>query len=219
MTIRNAALVSAGLVAATAAVGVWAWWRLPAGATIAIHFNFHGDPDGFAPKAVGLALMPLIGALVVALLAALPAIAPRRKALEASADAFGTVMIGVAAIFLVTQCAIVARAMDPRFDVIRWLFVAIGVLFIAVGNVLGKLRHNYFIGIRTPWALANERVWDKTHRFTGRLMLLAGLTLAAGAALIADHRLIIALLIFCAAGPAIAGAIYSWRTYRRLGMS
>jgi len=84
--------------------------------------------------------MPAIGVVTMAFLAILPSISPRRKNLEASAAAYGTVMIGLAAIFLVTQGTIVARAMDPAFDVLRWLFVAIGVLFAVVGNLLGKVR-------------------------------------------------------------------------------
>ena len=215
MNIQRAGWACAALLAACAAVGVWAWVRLPPGALIAVHFNAHGDPDGFARKGVALALMPAIGAVTMAFLAILPSISPRRKNLEASAGAYGTVMIGVAAIFLVTQATIVARAMDPAFDVLRWLFAAIGVLFAVVGNLLGKVRHNYILGIRTPWTLADERVWDKTHRVTGRLLALAGVVLALGAAFVGDHRLIIGLLVLCAAGPAIAGSIYSWRLYQR----
>ncbi len=219
MNIRQSALAGGALIVACAAVGVWAWSRLPADALIAVHFNARGDPDRFANKSLGLSLMPAIGAVVVAILTVLPSIAPRRKNLAASAGAYGTVMVGVAAVFLVAQGAMVARSMDAAFDILRWLFAAIGILFVVVGNLLGKIRHNYVLGIRTPWAFANERVWDKTHRVTGRLMVLAGAALALGSALIHDHRLIIGLLVACAAGPAIAGTIYSWRTYRNLGQS
>jgi uncharacterized membrane protein len=219
MNFRNASIVSAGLVAVSAGLGAWAYAQLPAAARIAVHFDARGEATGFVSKAVGLTLMPAIAALVTALLIVAPAIAPRRKGLAASPEALGTVMIGVAAILLVTQAAVIARAMDPAFDILRWLFVAIGVLFVAVGNILGKLRHNYVIGIRTPWTLANERVWDKTHRFTGRLMLIAGAVLAIGAALASDHRLIVALLVACAAAPPIAGFAYSWRLYRGLEAS
>ena len=49
-------------------------------------------------------------------------------------------------------------------------------LFIAViGNVLGKARPNWFGGIRTPWTLSSDRSWDVTHRWAGRLFMLAGL--------------------------------------------
>jgi uncharacterized membrane protein len=214
MNIKRATLASAVVIAASAGVGVWAFVNLPAGALIAVHFNAHGDPDGYVGKALGLTLMPAIGATVIALLALLLQLAPRRRNLAASAGALGTVILGVATIFLVAQVSIVAQALDPAFDILRSLFVAIGVLLAVVGNLLGKVRHNYVLGVRTPWTLANERVWDKTHRYTGRLMTAAGVVLALGAALVADHRIMIALLVVCASGPPLAGFVYSWRLYR-----
>ena len=48
-----------------------------------------------------------------------------------------------------------------------------------IGNVMGKLRPNHFVGFRTPWTLANERVWDQTHRFGGKVFVLGGMLIAA----------------------------------------
>jgi uncharacterized membrane protein len=47
-----------------------------------------------------------------------------------------------------------------------------------IGNVLGKLRSNFFVGIRTPWTLSSEHVWDQTHRWAGRLFVGAAAVLA-----------------------------------------
>ena len=205
--------IALALILAAVVVGVWAYLKLPAGAVIPVHFSPHGDPDGFMPKAPGLALMPCIGAVVVLVLAFATRLAPNRKGLDASAEALGVVLIGVAAIFLVSEAAVVARAMDPNFDLIRWLVLAIGVLFVVVGNFLGKVRHNYLIGVRTPWTLRDERVWDKTHRFTGRLMVLGGVVLAASAVLAPGHGVLIGVLVLAAAGPGVAGVVYSRLIY------
>jgi uncharacterized membrane protein len=219
MNLQRPLLLAAVLIAASAAVGVWAYLTLPAGATIPVHFNAHGDPDGFMPKAPGLVLMPLIGAAVILTLAFAPRFAPDRAGLAESAAAYGVALIGVAAMFLVAEAAIAMRAMDPDFDVIRWLFLAIGILFVVTGNLLGKIRHNALFGIRTPWTLKDKRVWDKTHRFTGRLMVLGGVALAAVAFLGADHTDLIVALIACAAAPPIAGAVYSRAIYRQAAAS
>ena len=219
MNLQRPLLLAAVLIAAAAAVGVWAYATLPAGATIPVHFNAHGDPDGFMPKASGLVLMPAIGACVILALAFAPRLVPDRAGLAESAAAYGVGLIGVAAIFLVAEAAIAMRAMDPDFDVIHWLFLAIGILFVVIGNLLGKIRHNTLFGIRTPWTLRDKRVWDKTHRFTGRLMLLGGVALAAVAFLSADHTDLIFALVACAAGPPIAGAVYSRAIYRQAAES
>jgi uncharacterized membrane protein len=65
------------------------------------------------------------------------------------------------------------------------------------------------VGVRTPWTLADEGVWNRTHRFTGRLMTLAGVALAAVATLAADHTDLFVALLVCVLGPGLAGVIYS----------
>ena len=55
------------------------------------------------------------------------------------------------------------------------LFGAFGLLFILIGNVMGRFKHNYFVGIRTPWTLANEEVWRKTHRVAAPIWVLGGI--------------------------------------------
>jgi uncharacterized membrane protein len=55
--------------------------------------------------------------------------------------------------------------------------LAVGVLFMLLGNYMGKLRRNFFVGIRTPWTLASDAVWERTHRFGGRLFVLGGLAM------------------------------------------
>lgn len=209
MNLTRSIAVSAGFIAASAAIGVWAYLTLPAGATIAMHINGSGQMDRALPKAIGVVLLPAISVGVTALLALLPRIIPDRKGLEASAAAYGLVMTCVAGVLLAAQGAVIAHAIDPRFDVLRWVLVAVGVMLVLIGNFLGKVRHNHVLGIRTPWTLADPRVWDKTHRFTGRLMFLAGLILAAGAMLVPGFPWLVALVIAAAAGPCIAGVIYS----------
>jgi uncharacterized membrane protein len=56
----------------------------------------------------------------------------------------------------------------------RFVQAVVCLLIILLGNFLGQVRHNYFVGIRTPWTLADEEVWAKTHRLTGSLFVLAG---------------------------------------------
>jgi uncharacterized membrane protein len=57
------------------------------------------------------------------------------------------------------------------------VMLAVGVLFMLLGNYMGKLRRNFFVGIRTPWTLASDAVWERTHRFGGRLFVLGGLAM------------------------------------------
>ena len=202
------------LIAASAAVGVWAYRMLPAGAEVATHFSVRGDANGFMGKGLGLAVIPIVGLVVVCALAFAPQWARGGEALVKSGGAYGIVLIGIAAMFLVAEAAIAMHALDPAFDVVRWLFLAVGVLLVVIGAVMGRIPRNGIVGIRTPWTLADEGVWARTHRFTGRLMTIAGVALAGVASIGADHTDLFVALAACVLGPALAGVIYS-RTIAR----
>ena len=209
MRLQRSLLLALVLIAVSAAIGVWAWRILPAGAEIAVHFDAQGHADGFMPKTRALAIAPGVGLVVVVLLAMAPRLLGGQRRPAPASGAFGFALIGVAAMFLVGEAAVAVHALDPAFDVMRWLFVAIGILLVLIGAGLGRAPPNDLVGIRTPWTLADERVWRRTHYFTGRLMGLAGVALAALASLGADHTDLLVALAACAAGPPIAGAIYS----------
>jgi uncharacterized membrane protein len=208
MRLQRSVLLALVLIAAAAAVGAWAYRMLPTDAQIAVHFNAQGDADGFAPKWPGLFVTPMIGLAVVALLALAPRMG-RGRALAQAPGVFGIVLIGVAAMFLVAEAALAMRALDPAFDVLRWLFLAVGILFVVIGAVLGRIPPNGLFGIRTRWTLADAGVWNRTHRFTGRLVTLAGVVLAAIATLGTDHVDLFVAMVVCVVGPALAGVVYS----------
>jgi uncharacterized membrane protein len=202
-------LLALVLIAAAAAVGAWAYRTLPASAEVAVHFDMHGQANGFAPKWPGLAVTPAAGLIVVVLLAFAPRWTRGGEALVRSGGAYGIVLIGVAAMFLVAEAGIAMHALDPSFEVLRWIFVAVGILFVVLGAVLGRIPPNSLVGVRTPWTMADEGVWLRTHRFTGRLLTLAGVALAAVATLGADQIDLFVALVVCVLVPAAAGVIYS----------
>ena len=53
--------------------------------------------------------------------------------------------------------------------------VALGALLVVIGSVMGKIRPNWFVGVRTPWTLTSKRSWLKTHRLGGWLFMIWGL--------------------------------------------
>lgn len=208
MRLQRSVVLALVLIAASAVVAVWAYMTLPAGAEVVVHFDGRGQPNALAPKGWGLAAIPVVGLISVLALALAPRWT-RGGAALARSSAYGFLLIGVAAMFLVAEAAIAMHALDPAFDVARWLFLAIGILFVLIGAVLGRLPPNGIAGIRTPWTLADERVWRRTHFFTGRLMALGGVALAAVASLGADHTDLLVALLVCLGAPALAGVIYS----------
>ncbi|HTX49099.1 MAG TPA: SdpI family protein [Caulobacteraceae bacterium] len=208
MNLARPLILAAVLTAASVAIGAWAYIHLPAGAAFPINYGLDGRPHSYLPKAEGLGIMPAVAVLVLGIFATLPL---RSRRLARSADAYGLLVIGLAALFLTAQAALIVQAIDPSFDVLRWIYLAAAVLLLLVGNILGKLRQNSVLGVRTRWTRADARVWDKTHRFAGRAMVAGALVLAAVALFVPDHRLLIAAFVLAVAGPLLASAAYSAR--------
>jgi uncharacterized membrane protein len=215
MRITNATWIAAALVAAAYAVALWAWITLPAGAGVPTNYlGLDGVRHHGASRAV-LWLIPVIGGLVATAMTFAPGFGAAGE-VERGAQVFDMTLISVAGVLLVTQAALVGRAMDPDFNVVRPVAIATGVLLLAVGNYLGKARQNGVIGIRTPWTLADATVWDKTHRFTGRGMVLGGLTLVILGFALSSAAVLAVAIALCAAGPMLAGFARSRSLYRSL---
>jgi uncharacterized membrane protein len=175
MNRRNLAIFSAIVVAAMTVLGVWAWFQLPADAQIPIHWGVDGQPNGYAPKTVGLFLLPLITVGVAAVFWAIPVIEPRRANILKSEKAYRAIWAGTILLLAAIDVVTTAAALGATFDITLVVFVAVGILFIVIGNYLPKVRSNYMVGIRTPWTLTSDLSWDRTHRIGGRLFVLEGI--------------------------------------------
>jgi uncharacterized membrane protein len=166
-----AAVVS---VIATLGLAAVAWVQLPADAQVPIHWGVDGQPNGYASKTFGLLFGPILTAGMGALFYFLPRFEPRTRNLARSGPAYTRVVVAVLALMVLVQLIVVAAALGRPVDITAVLSVGIGILFIVIGNVLGKVRSNFMFGVRTPWTLSSDLAWNRTHRLVGRLFILLG---------------------------------------------
>jgi uncharacterized membrane protein len=178
MNRRPMILYSAAVVGAMTLLSTWAWTQLPAGAEVPIHWGIDGQVDGYASKDVGLFFLPVVAAAIAALLAVIPRFEPRRANLERSGKAYGAIWITVVTLLGGIHVLAVAAALGADLEISRLALFGTGVLFVVIGNYLPKVRPNYMMGIRTPWTLASDLSWTRTHRVGGRLFVIEGLVLA-----------------------------------------
>lgn len=214
MNRRPMILYSLAVVAAMFALSAWAWTQLPDGASVPIHWGIDGRVDGYAPKAIGLLMLPVITAVIAGMLAVIPRFEPRRANLERSVKAYGATWIAVVTLLGLVHALAVAVALGATLDVARLVLIGTGGLFVVIGNYLPTVRPNYLMGIRTPWTLASDLSWVKTHRVGGRLFVILGLALAV-LGLIGPSPELLAIAI----GGAIAIEIvvvfvYSYRVWK-----
>jgi uncharacterized membrane protein len=206
---RNYFLIAALLIAATLIITLVVYPDLPS--RIPLHWNLRGEVDRYGDK-LEIFLMPAFMVVVVLLFAALPWLSPKRFEVDRFRSTYLYIMILILAFFAYIHALTLWTAFSKPLDVNRALLGALFLLLALLGNVLGRVRRNFYIGVRTPWTLANERVWDATHRFAAKVFVLAGLL--GLLSLVVTASPVAGLVILVAA--ALASALYSLVYYKRL---
>lgn len=197
------------LVAASFATAAALYGRLPA--TIPTHWNAQGI-DGWMPKWPGAFVGPG-GAL--AILVFLILIEPQQTDDDPEglkARYYPTIVAAVSGIFLYATISVLMAGMGWRVDMPSHAAIGLGLLFVVLGNILGKVPQNGVVGIRTPWTLADKEVWRRTHRVAGWLLVLAGVFTAITGSM--GFRVAPGLIAIGAA--AVVSAAYSYVVWRRL---
>lgn len=176
------------------------------------HWNLSGEPDGWSSRAWGAWLIPFMIAVVWGLTRLLPAIDPRKANYAKFAGAFEGIILSVMLFMLVLHGLILRAALGHPVAMDRVMPAGIGVLFIVIGNLLPRARPNWFVGIRTPWTLSSDRVWEKTHRIGGRLFVAGGIVIALSTFLGTNwsQGVLIGVVIACSLG-AVAYSYLEWR--------
>ena len=145
-----------------------------------VHWGLSGEADRFGGRLEGMLGPPILGLLLYLLLLFLPRVDPGRANYENFRAAYATVRVAlvamVAGVYGVMQHA--ARSDAPAGAASALPFI-LGGLFLVLGNILGKVRPNWFVGIRTPWTLSSAESWTRTHRAGGWFFVVMGLVLLA----------------------------------------
>lgn len=201
--------LAGAVVALAAAVGLLAAPDLPA--EMATHWNAAGEPDATLPKAIALALLPGLTAVLLGVLYALPDRTPGEVA--SFRPTYDWFVVGLAATLSVVHVGVVAYNLGYCFQFVSLVLVAVAALLYAAGAVLERTRPNWIVGIRTPWTLASERVWERTHAVGAPLFKLTALSVLLGAVFPAYAM----VLLF---GPLLTTVVvtfvYSYWLYQRL---
>ncbi|GAB4505859.1 MAG: SdpI family protein [Anaerolineales bacterium] len=180
MSTRLTIVLSIILIAIAVVSSAMVYDRLPE--RVASHWNAANQVDGYISRFWGVSLMPLISAGMLALLLVIPHIDPLQANVEKFRPAFnGFITLMIAFLLYVHGLTLAWNLGYDRFDMGAALLPALGLLFIFVGFMMRQAKRNYFIGIRTPWTLSSDRVWDKTHRVGGMLFIASGLLALLGA--------------------------------------
>ena len=178
-----------------------------------IHWNIRGEVDGWANKQTAVLLMPGTVLILLGMLIGLPAISPKQFSITSFRSTFNYIMLVIMVLMGYIHILMLLAGMHPNLNMGRALISGMFLFFALMGNMMGKVRRNLWMGVKTPWTLASDRVWDATHRLAGRLMVgggIAGIVLSfAGVSPVICIVLLFATLLY--------PAVYSYFLYRQLG--
>lgn len=203
-------MIIAGILLLTFAVAFIAYPSMPD--PMATHWGLSGKADGYLPRIWGLFLVPLISTGLAFLLLLIPRIDPLKENIERFRETYEYFIAILLLFLLYVSLLVIAWNLGVRFNIAQVLSPAFGVLLYACGVLVGKAKRNWFIGIRTPWTLSSDRVWDRTHAVGGRLFKIAGILALLGALFPGIVWLLILGPVFLIS---ICLVVYSYLEYRK----
>lgn len=172
MSTKTSLTISFLLIVLAAIVGLLLSSQLPD--PMPSHWNAAGQVDGYMSKFWGVWLMPLMTLGITLLLAAFPAIDPLRANIAQFRDLYNAFIVGFVVYMLYVYGLTLAASLGWQFNMSTMMLPAMGLLFIGISFLIKNARRNFFIGIRTPWTLSSDSVWEKTHQLGAKMFLGSG---------------------------------------------
>jgi immunity protein, SdpI family len=206
--------IAIAIVALAAGAAGWLSPTLPE--QIPTHWNIRGEIDGYGGKWT-LFMLPVVMAATLVLFYFLPALSPRTFEVDTFKPTYLYIMVLIMGLFAYIQGVLLytvhqAVMKEPSVDIGRAFIAGMFLFFGLLGNVIGKVRKNFYIGIRVPWTLASDRVWNDTHRMAAWVWVAGGL-LGFGMILL-GAPIYVALPLFI--GSALSPVVYSFIHYKSL---
>jgi uncharacterized membrane protein len=212
MSNRNTLIIALVLIAAAVALSLAVYGRLPQ--PMASHWDTNDQVNGTISRFWGAFLMPVMALAMLGLFLLIPAIDPLKANIAKFRGFFNNFIVLLMVFFLYVHVLTILWNLGVQsFRMSAALLPAIGLIFILAGLMMRQAKRNFFIGIRTPWTLSSDRVWDETHRIGGPLFIVSGVLALVGAFLpgAAAYWLVI--------GPVLASTlfvvVYSYVLWRR----
>jgi len=165
-------IIILGIVLVSFIIAIYFYPSMPE--RMASHWNAKGEVDGSLPKFWGLFLMPIVSLGMFLLFIFIPKIDPLKKNIEKFRKQFDMFIVMIILFLLYIYILTLFWNLDYRFDMTIMIVPAMGILFFYIGFLVEKAKRNWFVGIRTPWTLSNDVVWEKTHKLGGKLFKAAG---------------------------------------------
>jgi len=201
--------IALGIVLLSFITAVYFYPQMPD--QMASHWNINGQVDGYMGKGFGVFFIPILSLAMFFLFVFLPKLDPMKQNYKAFINEYNALIALLIGFFYYIYLLTMGFNLGYEFDFTRFLSPAFGILFYFLGVVIQKAKQNWFVGIRTPWTLSSERVWEKTHKISGDLFKAAGIVALLGVVL--PQMLLASVAVILAS--AIFGFVYSYIEFNK----
>ena len=203
--------ISLGIILISFIVGAFVYPNVPD--MIPAHWNAQGEIDGYMDKFWGLFLLPMISFGLFVLFVFIPKFEPRKKNLEDFKDYYqGIILVTIGFLFYIFILSILS-AFGYRFNMVQMMSPAFAALFYYIGVALEKVKSNFFVGIRTPWTISDETVWEKTHKVGGKLFKASAIITFFG---VFFKEIAFLLMIVPILAVSVFAVVYSYVEYKKI---
>jgi uncharacterized membrane protein len=170
---RKSEIIIFGIIILSFAISIYYYPQMPE--KVASHWNAEGQVNGYMPKFWGLFLMPIISAGMLLLFILIPRIDPLKSNIQQFRKYYDGFVVLIMVFLFYLHLLTIFWNSGYTFNMITFLSPAFAILFYYSGILIENAKRNWFIGIRTPWTLSSDKVWDKTHKIGGKLFKVAGI--------------------------------------------
>jgi len=192
---------------------VWRLMYAKLPAVIPTHWNIRWEVDGYGSKIWTVLIIPWLCILLLVLFYFLPKIDPKKERYKEFATAREWIQSIIVVFFAYIYAVIFYITLHPWVSINSFMFWGFGALFIVLWLAMKHVKSNYFVGIKTPWTLANETVWNKTHALWTRTFSIAwALCILDAFVWVAMFRVLMSSIILGALIP----VIYSYFIYQKI---
>jgi len=211
MSTKTTLIISVVLVLIATISGILLWNQMPE--QVASHWGTNDQVNGYMPRFWGVFLMPIITTLMLTLFLVIPSIDPLKANIQQFHESFNTfIALIIAFMVYIHVLTLVWNTGYTNFRMSSAMLPAMGLLFIFTGRLVSQAKRNYFIGIRTPWTLSSDTVWNETHRLGGKLFVGAGVLSLMGAFF---PRYAIWFVMLPVMGASLFTVVYSYILFQR----
>lgn len=213
MRTRSYYIVGMGLITLVLVATAVVYPHLPA--VVPVHWDAHGNVNGWSAKWTLFVVNPGIMAGMMLLFAVLPWLSPKHFEMDSFRSTYLYIMVVILAMLCYMHVLLLAAGMGWGLDMSRAVLGGACLLLALIGNVLGKVRRNFYVGVRTPWTIASERVWNQTHRLAAKTFVVSGLLGLTAVGLRAPFWLPLAILLAGLLAPVVYSLVFYKQLQRR----